>query len=136
MERDWPFFSSLLANAEMACAKADLRIARRYVELWDDEEPRERIWDAIRTEFDRTVHELLLVCEEERLLERSPVLRASIDRRNPYVDPLSSCRSSSCAGCATRARAPPARTAPRPSGWARVTLTTLNGIAGGLRNTG
>ncbi len=27
--------------------------------------------------------------EEERLLDRQPVLQASIDRRNPYVDPLS-----------------------------------------------
>jgi phosphoenolpyruvate carboxylase len=128
MERDWPFFSSLLANAEMACAKADLRIARHYVELWDDEEPRERIWETIRTEFERTVHELLLVCGEERLLQRSPVLRDSIDRRNPYVDPLSFLQVE----LLRRVRRAP----DDDEQLGRVTLTTLNGIAGGLRSTG
>ena len=44
MAREWPFFTSVLSNAEMGCAKADLGIARRYVELWDDAEARERIW--------------------------------------------------------------------------------------------
>jgi phosphoenolpyruvate carboxylase len=128
MERDWPFFSSLLANAEMACAKADLRIARHYVELWDEEEPRERIWGIIRTEFERTVQELLLVCGEERLLQRSPVLRDSIDRRNPYVDPLSFLQVE------LLRRVRRARDDDEQLG--RVTLTTLNGIAGGLRSTG
>ena len=36
MAAEWPFFTSVLSNAEMGCAKADLGIARRYVELWDD----------------------------------------------------------------------------------------------------
>jgi phosphoenolpyruvate carboxylase len=112
----------------MACAKADLRIARHYVELWDEEEPRERIWGIIRTEFERTVQELLLVCGEERLLQRSPVLRDSIDRRNPYVDPLSFLQVE------LLRRVRRARDDDEQLG--RVTLTTLNGIAGGLRSTG
>ena len=129
MEDTWPFFSGLLANAEMALAKADLVIARRYVELWDEEEPRERIWGVITDEFERTRDELLLVCEEERLLDRTPVLQASIDRRNPYVDPLSflqvellrRLRSDDDADDETLRR---------------LSLMTVNGIAGGLRNTG
>ena len=48
MARDWPFFAALLSNAEMACAKADLAIARRYAELCEDDEIRERIWGAHR----------------------------------------------------------------------------------------
>src|SRR5215210_7118487 len=40
MEAEWPFFAGLLSNAEMACAKADPGIARRYVDLWEDEAPR------------------------------------------------------------------------------------------------
>jgi len=95
---------------------------------WDDEEPRERIWETIRTEFERTVHELLLVCGEERLLQRSPVLRDSIDRRNPYVDPLSFLQVE----LLRRVRRAP----DDDEQLGRVTLTTLNGIAGGLRSTG
>jgi len=128
MARTWPFFSTLLANAEMACAKADLHIAQRYVALWDDAEPRDRIWGALRAEYERTCAELLLVSDEQRLLDRSPVLQASIDRRNPYVDPLSFLQVEVL------------RRLRRGDGDAealeRLSLLCVNGIAGGLRNTG
>jgi phosphoenolpyruvate carboxylase len=129
MERSWPFFSGLLANAEMALAKADLPIARRYVELWDQEEPRERIWGRIVDEFERTRRELLLVCETENLLDRTPVLQASIERRNPYVDPLSFLQVE-----LLRRRRREAGEDDERLG--HVSLQTINGIAGGLRNTG
>ena len=129
MEREWPFFAGLLSNAEMACAKADLLIGRRYVELWDAEAPRERIWGVITEEFARTVRELLEVVGGERLLDRTPVLQASIDRRNPYVDPLSFLQV---------ALLDRVRRAGDEAGddLTRVSLLTINGIAGGLRNTG
>jgi phosphoenolpyruvate carboxylase len=130
MERTWPFFAGLLSNAEMACAKADLLIARRYVELWDEEEPRERIWGRIATEFERTCRELLLVNDEQRLLDRSPVLQASIDRRNPYVDPLSFLQVE------LLRRLRRGNGAETDELLGRVSLLTVNGIAGGLRNTG
>ena len=125
----WPFFAGLLANAEMALAKADLLIARRYVDLWDREEPRERIWGRIAEEFGRTERELLAVRDEDRLLDRAPVLQASIDRRNPYVDPLSFLQVE----LLRRLRAGAATDDERLR---RVSLLTINGIAGGLRNTG
>ncbi len=129
LEAAWPMFAGLLANAEMALAKADLAIARRYVELWDDEQPRERIWTAITEEFERTERELLLVRGEERLLDGVPVLQASIDRRNPYVDPLSFVQVE----LMRRLRAGDGDADDR---FGRVSLMTINGIAGGLRNTG
>ena len=129
MERTWPFFAGLVANAEMALAKADLLIARRYVELWDREEPRERIWTRIVEEFERTRQELLRVRDEGRLLDRSPVLQASIDRRNPYVDPLSFLQVELLRRLRDGAGEDDDRLG-------RVSLLTINGIAGGLRNTG
>jgi phosphoenolpyruvate carboxylase len=128
MERAWPFFEGLLANAEMALAKADLGIARRYVDLWDDEGPRERIWGRIVEEFERSAAELLHIRGEDRLLDGVPVLQASIDRRNPYVDPLSFVQVE----LLRRLRA--AEGDDELLG--RVSLLTVNGIAGGLRNTG
>ena len=113
MEREWPFFSALLSNAEMACAKADLAVGRRYAGLVEDRELRERIWSRIEAEFGRTCDALLAVTDQERLLAREPLLRASIDRRNPYVDPMSLLqvellRRSRAAGAAT-ARSWPGR---------------------------
>jgi phosphoenolpyruvate carboxylase len=129
MEAGWPFFAGLLSNAEMACAKADPGIARRYVELWDAEGPRERIWRTICAELERTRAELTLVCGEERLLDRQPVLQASIDRRNPYVDPLSYVQ----VALLRRLRA---GDEDADGALGRLSLLTVNGIASGLRNTG
>jgi phosphoenolpyruvate carboxylase len=129
MEREWPFFAGLLSNAEMACAKADLHIARRYVDLWEDEAPRERIWSLIREEFERTCRELMRIVGGDRLLDRAPVLQASIDRRNPYVDPLSFLQVE------LLRRVRDVRDEPQER-LRRVSLLTINGIAGGLRNTG
>jgi phosphoenolpyruvate carboxylase len=133
MEAGWPFFAGLLSNAEMACAKADIEIARRYVELWDDSEPRERIWGVLAAELERTTAELTLICGEERLLDREPVLQASIDRRNPYVDPLSYVQIELLRRLRTAADA---GVAGADEALGRVSLLTVNGIASGLRNTG
>jgi phosphoenolpyruvate carboxylase len=135
MAAEWPFFTSVLSNAEMGCAKADLGIARRYVDLWDDAAARDRIWVPLEAELQRTIEELVLIGGVERLLDGEPVLQASIDRRNPFVDPLSFVQ---------------VELLRRLRGWAgsgtgsgeaaeqlgRVSLLTINGIASGLRNTG
>ena len=126
--RDWPFFSALLSNAEMACSKADAGIAARYFDLWDDEEPRERIRSAVEDEFDRTRRELAAVLDVDELLDRHPVLQASIARRNPYVDPLSYVQIE----LLRRLRDGDGD----DEALGRVSLLTVNGIAGGLRNTG
>ena len=129
MEREWPFFSALLSNAEMACAKADLAVGRRYAELVEDRELRTRIWDRIEAEFGRTCRALLTVTGQERLLARERLLRASIDRRNPYVDPMSLLQVE----LLRRSRA-----AADGDGeeLARASFLAINGIAAGMRNTG
>ena len=113
----------------MACAKADLHIGRRYAELWATSPTRERVWSRIADEFERTTRELALVRDRERLLDHEPALQASIARRNPYVDPLSFVQ----VDLLRRLRA--AEGAP-PEELRRLSLLTINGIAGGLRNTG
>lgn len=127
MRRSWPFFATLLANAEMALAKADLRIAERYAALVAEEAVRARIWERIRDEHGATVREVLAVTEQERLLDNHPVLQESLRRRNPYIDPLSFIQSE----LIRRVRA----TADDDQ-LARSMSLAINGIAGGLRNTG
>jgi phosphoenolpyruvate carboxylase len=129
MTGTWPFFATLLANAEMALAKADLRIAHRYTQLWDQTQERERIWNLVAEEFERTRSELLLIRDSHRLLDPEPVLQASIDRRNPFVDPLSFVQVE----LLSRLRGEDAGSQEKLG---RVSLLTINGIASGLRNTG
>jgi len=130
MERDWPFFAALISNAEMACAKADIDIARRYAELYDDVPARERIWSAISEELERTLRELPRVRDEKRPLDREPVLQRTIARRNPFIDPLSFIQLE----LLRRLRA--AGGDQDDADLVRASLLTINGIAGGLRNTG
>jgi phosphoenolpyruvate carboxylase len=127
MDRDWPFFAALLSNAEMALAKADLTIGERYAGLVEDEALREAIWSPIRDEYERTCELVLAVTGQERLLDRTPVLQRSIERRDPYVDPLSFIQVE----LLRRLRADGASEQVM-----RAMLLTINGIAGGLRNTG
>ena len=135
MAAEWPFFTSVLSNAEMGCAKADLGIARRYVELWDDAAARERIWTPLEAELERTIEELVLIGGGERLLDAEPVLQASIDRRNPFVDPLSFVQVELMRRLRGRVGPGPG-SADAPEQLGRVSLLTINGIASGLRNTG
>ncbi len=130
MTSEWPFFEALISNAEMACAKADLAIARRYFDLWDNAQARERIWNTIECEFELTKRELTALRGGTRLLDTSPILQASIDRRNPYVDPLSYVQIELLG----QLRASPE--GDESALLRRISLLTVNGIAGGLRNTG
>jgi phosphoenolpyruvate carboxylase len=123
----WPFFTTTIGNAEMALSKADLRIAERYVRLVEPAELRERIWGAIQAEYERTAMAILTVTGQKRLLESDPVLKRSIERRNPYVDPLSFLQLE----LIQRLRATDAA-----DDLIRPVLLTINGIAGALKNTG
>jgi phosphoenolpyruvate carboxylase len=127
MESSWPFFSAVLSNAEMALAKADMRVAAQYIELVEPPALRDRIWTSITAEFDRTVRLLLEVTGQNALLDRDPVLQRSIARRNPYVDPLSFIQVELLKRF---------RKSGDVDAFLRPVLLSINGIAGGLKNTG
>jgi phosphoenolpyruvate carboxylase len=129
MISEWPFFATLISNAEMACSKADARIAKRYTELWNDDAARDRIWGQLDDELELTQTELMAIRGSDHLLASQPVLRASIDRRNPYVDPLSFVQID----LLRRRRE---QQEPEDGELARASLLAINGIASGLRNTG
>ncbi|MHC5537332.1 phosphoenolpyruvate carboxylase, partial [Singulisphaera rosea] len=128
MYQRWPFWSTLIDNAQMILAKADMTIARLYADLVDDQDLATRVFDQIAAEYRRTVDLVCKVTEQTELLERSPILRHSIDRRNPYVDPLSFIQLVML----KRLRC---GEEPREELLTGV-LESINGIASGLKNTG
>ena len=79
-----PFFRTVVDNLEMTLAKSSLPIARGYLSLVADPAP----FEEIVAEHERAVAGVLAATGVSRLLERQPVLRRSIDLRNPYVDPM------------------------------------------------
>jgi phosphoenolpyruvate carboxylase len=127
MTATWPFFTATLSNAELAMTKADMLIAERYVALVQNSDIRDRIWGRIRAEFDLAVESLLAIRGGDRLLGSEPVLQRSIERRNPYVDPLSYIEIELLNRL---------RTDPSDQDVVDTLHLAVNGIAGGLRNTG
>lgn len=131
MYRRWPFFQTLLDNAQLTLGKADPGIARLYAGLVADARLRARILAPIEAEFARTARLLLAVTRQKTLLEREPVLANSIRLRNPYIDPLNHLQVEMLR------RLRHGRLPRRERALARrVVALTVNGIAGGLKNTG
>ena len=123
----WPFFQTLLSNMDMVLAKSDLAIASRYAELVTEDGLRDRVFGAIRREWELTRKHLLAIEEQEDFLADNPLLRRSIQQRFPYMDPLNHLQVE----LLKRHRA--GETDERV---ARGLHLTINGIAAGLRNSG
>jgi phosphoenolpyruvate carboxylase len=123
----WPFFQSTIDLIEMALAKSDPRIA----ELYDRElvpTALQPMGHELRARLRRASDAVRHVTRHAALVENNPVLRRSIDVRNPYVDPINLVqievlrRLRAAGGDDERLH--------------RAFVVTVNGIAAGLRNTG
>ena len=130
MYQQWPFFTTMLDNAQMILAKADMTIAQRYAELVQDTALRAAIFGRIQAEYQRTVQTLCSVAQIEEILETLPVLQHSIRQRNPYVDPLSFVQIE----LLRRLRSDPEGA--QHQVLEDAILLSINGIAAGLKNTG
>ena len=128
--RSWPFFASVLDNAEVSLAKADMGTFRRFAALAPGAGA-VAIRDMVGAEHARSVELLGRVTGRDRLLADHPALARAIELRNPYVDALSAIQvellgrlrdPSLDAGATTALRA--------------VVGATINGVAAGLQNTG
>jgi phosphoenolpyruvate carboxylase len=125
MYRDWPHFHSSIGLIEMVLAKADARIAAVYDHQLVPP-PFRPIGTDLRERLRRAIDGVLHITGESELLASNPVLRRSIDVRNPYVDPINLVQVE----LLRRLRQHPD---PRLR---RAFDVTVNGIAAGMRNTG
>ena len=121
--RDWPYFRTIIDSVQMSLAKADMRIAATYTELAPEHVD---IFEAIRGEYDRAVERILAITGEDTLLDDDVVLKRSLDRRRPYLDPLNHIQITAL----TRYREGGDRV------WLDPVLRSINAIAAGMRNTG
>jgi phosphoenolpyruvate carboxylase len=129
MYRQWPLFNTIIDNVQMGLAKTDMAIAALYAEL-TDAATRTAIFADILDEFARTERLVLLVVEADQLLAKEPVLRRSIKVRNPYVDPMNYLQ------VALLQKLKHEQDAARRQQLTAAVLSSVNGIAAGLQNTG
>jgi len=125
--KDWHFFRTFISNVEMTLAKTDLTISQRYVnELVDPS--LHKIFDQIKSEFDLTVKELLLMTNKTEILGNQPILARTLQIRDTYLAPLQLLQISLLKRARSQKDVDPLL--------ARALLLTINGVAAGLRNTG
>lgn len=126
MYREWPFFQSTLDLIEMVVAKADLPIADLYDQVLVQESLRP-LGEQLRRRLMRMGSVLLAITEHAELLQDNPVLKRSIQVRNPYVDPIHVLQMELLRR----------RRKGVDDELVNIALSmTINGIAAGMRNTG
>lgn len=124
MRRDWPYFQALLSLVEMVIAKAEPRIHAHYESSLVPEELHD-LGHSLRDSLAQTTDLVLQVLAHDQLLGEHPMLRRSIDVRNPYVDPLNLLQAELLR-----------RTRAGDQGLDDALIITINGVAAGMRNTG
>lgn len=132
MYDEWPAFRSLLSNVQMALYKARMDTAQEYAQLASDQDNAQKIYTDICTEYNNTVNEVLKVARLQSLMEETPLLQYSLQRREPYLDPLNHIQIMLIKR--HRQYAQEQQTVESP--WLPVMLRTINAIAAGMRNTG
>ncbi|MFC4427525.1 phosphoenolpyruvate carboxylase [Deinococcus navajonensis] len=124
MYRDWPFFRTVLDNAQMSLAKSDPLIFDEYLRLGDSAHP---LAASLRAAYDATVS-LVQEVVGAALMTNEPRLKESIALRNPYIDPIHRIqvellrRSRGKEGGLDEFEVP--------------LLLSIQGVAAGVRNTG
>ncbi len=126
MYAGWPFFRSTLDLIEMVLAKADGRIAAHYETVLAPADL-SALGSDLRRRLPATAAAVLRVAGRKDLLDDNPVLRRSIDVRNPYVDPINLVQVE----LLRRLRGTAGDERLR-----HAFLATVNGVAAGMRNTG
>jgi phosphoenolpyruvate carboxylase len=125
---EWPLFRTMIDNVAMSLAKADARIARRYLDLGD----REDLAGIVMDELSLTRTWVIRVAGGGELLENRPVLQRAVKLRSPYVDALSFLQLRALRGLRDAAAAGAAA----DPDLQRLLLLSVSGVAAGLQNTG
>jgi len=131
MNRHWPFFAAMISNLQMSLFKSDMRIALDYSKLCADRKLADLIYALLCQENRRSIDSVLQIAEIEELLADDPLLTLSLSRRDPYLDPLAYLQIDLLHKY--RDESQPASDRMQ---WQAALLSSINGIAAGLRNTG
>ncbi|NYF17411.1 phosphoenolpyruvate carboxylase [Microbacterium sp. AK009] len=125
---EWPLLRTLIDNVAMSLAKADARIARRYLDLGD----RADLADLVMSEMELTRAWVIRVTGGAELLGSKPVLQRAVKMRSPYVDALSLLQLRALRALRRDAQAG----SPADPEQQRLLLLSVSGVAAGLQNTG
>lgn len=89
MYNGWPFFATVIENAELEMIRTHLPTAELYANLVEDRELANSFHSRITNEYQLTKSLILKIKGTSDLMESSPVVRQTVEFRNPITMPLS-----------------------------------------------
>lgn len=132
MYAKWPFFRTTIDNAQLELLRAHLPTAAWYAARMESREAGQRLHGVIEGEFARTREWVLRVTGQEELLENAPVIRRTVELRNPVLAPLSKLQVALLDLWDRHAEADQEPPAP----WRDAILLSIIGVAAGMQSTG
>ena len=127
MYNNWAFLRDLISNVDMVLSKADMNIARKYVELSKNKDESMSIFEKIKNEFDLTKEIILKISNKTMLLQDNKELFMSLSNRMPYFNALNYLQIELIKRV---------RNGNSNDKLIKAIHTCINGVATGLRNSG
>ena len=132
MYRDWLFFRMVINNAQLELLRAHLPTAAWYARRVRPSELGTRMHAQLAEEHRLSCEWILRITEQEDLLEHAPVVRRTVELRNPALRPLSKLQ---IAVLDLLDRQEEQGDKPDPA-WQEAMLLSIIGIAAGMQSTG
>lgn len=130
MYREWPFFQTVVNNAQLELSRACFETAVWYADRVKPKTLGRRLHELIEEEHRRTVDAILKISGNSELMAHAKVVRKTIELRNPAVAPLSALQ------VALMDRWEMLTPEEQAGPWREAMLQTIAGIAAALQSTG
>lgn len=130
MYHDWPFFQTVVNNAQLELSRACFETAVWYANRVQPKELGRRLHGLIEAEHRRSVEAVLSITGNDELMAHAKVVRRTIELRNPAVAPLSALQ------VALMNRWERLSAEEQAGPWREAMLQTIAGIAAALQSTG
>ena len=131
MYREWLFFRMVVNNAQLELLRAHLPTAAWYAARVRPLALAERIHERIANEHALSREWILRVTEQEDLLAHAPVVRRTVELRNPALRPLSKLQVAILDVLEAQPRG-----GEKDAAWQEAMLLSITGIAAAMQSTG
>ena len=128
MYRDWLFFRMVVNNAQLELLRADIATAACYAKRVDPPDLGERIHEQLAAEHALSRVWVLRITGQDELLGHAPVVRQTVELRNPALRPLSMLQVALLQKLDGEHEPDPA--------WHDAMLLSITGIAAAMQSTG
>ena len=130
MYRDWLFFKMVINNAQLELLRSDLPTAAWYAQRVQPPELGTRMHARLRDEHALAREWILKLTGHDELLGHAPMVRKTVELRNPAMMPLSKIQVALLDVLEREADGP------RAAAWQDAMLLSITGIAAAMQSTG